>query len=124
MLSANMPALCSSRIWTTPRDSEFNSAFANSSGMAMNEAEHRRDHGQADTVGHQLRIARARLRDALERDDHADDGADQAEQRTGRDAEAQERLEPLELRHLAQHGLRDAQLRDVGVLLDLGSCRP
>ena len=33
--------------------------------------------------------------------------------------EAQERLEALELRHLAQHGLGDAQLRDLGVLLDL-----
>ncbi len=34
--------------------------------------------------------------------------------------EAQERLEALELRNLAQHGLGDPQLGDVGVLLDLG----
>ncbi len=33
--------------------------------------------------------------------------------------EAQERLEALELRNLAQHGFGDAQLGDVGVFLDL-----
>src|SRR5262245_365522 len=59
------------------------------------EAQHRRDHRLADAVGHQTRIARARLGDALEGDDHADHRADQAEQRAGRDREAQERLEAL-----------------------------
>src|SRR4030095_14310535 len=40
------------------------------------EAQPRRDHGRADTVRHELRIARAGFRDRLEGDDHADDRAD------------------------------------------------
>src|SRR5262245_19990185 len=83
------------------------------------QTEQRGDHGHAESVGHELRIARTRLRDALEGQDHADDRADQSEQRTCGDAQAQESLEPLELGNLAQHGLRDPQLGDVGVLLDL-----
>src|SRR5690606_25438143 len=82
------------------------------------EAQHRGDHGLADTGGHQPRVAGARLGDALEGDDHADHGADQAEQRAGRDREAQEGLEALQLRHLAEHRLRDPELGDVRVLLD------
>ena len=60
------------------------------------EAEHRRDHRLADAVGHEPRIARARSHDRAERDDHADDRADEAEQRTGGDGQPQERLEALE----------------------------
>ena len=63
------------------------------------EAEHRRDHRLTDTVGHQFRIARAGLRDALERQDHPDDRTDQSQQRTGGNGQAQERLEALELRN-------------------------
>src|SRR5882672_10178306 len=82
------------------------------------EAEHRGDHRLADAVGHELRIARAGLGDALEGEDHADYRADQAEQRAGRDAQPQERLEALESRHLAEHRLGDPELGHVGILLD------
>src|SRR5262245_34341187 len=82
------------------------------------EPEHRGDHGLADAVRHQARIARARLGDALEGDDHADHGADQPQQRAGRDGEPQQRLEAVEPRDLAQHGLGDAELDDLRVLLD------
>ena len=123
-LSASRPVLCSSRICTTWRDIDARPAFTKSSGIGDAEAEHRRDHRLADAVRHQPRIARARLGDALEGDDHADHGADQAEQRTGRDGEAQERLEALEPRHLAQHRLGDAQLDDLGVLLDASPGSP
>src|SRR5690606_195991 len=75
-------------------------------------------HGLTDTSRHELRIARTGLRDALERDDHADDRTDEAEQRAGRDAEAQERLEALEPRYFAQHGFRDSELGDIRVLFD------
>src|SRR5688572_17124234 len=42
------------------------------------EAEHRRDHRLRDTRGHELGIAGPGLGDALEGEDHADDGADEA----------------------------------------------
>src|SRR5690606_31000997 len=83
------------------------------------EAEHRCNHGLADTARHQPRIARAGFGDALERDDHADDRADQAEQGASRDGEPQKSLEALELRYLANHGFGDPQLSDVGILLDV-----
>src|SRR5688572_6979909 len=51
------------------------------------QAEHRGDHGHADACGHEPRVARARLGDALERQDHADDRADQAEQRARGDTQ-------------------------------------
>src|SRR5262249_3149165 len=66
------------------------------------EAEHRRDHRLRDTGGHQLRIARAGFRDALERDDHPDDRTDQAEQGAGCDREAKAGLEAFELRNLGE----------------------
>src|SRR5690606_32018322 len=75
-----------------------------------------RDHGLADTVGHELRIAGARRDDRVERDDHADDGADPPEQRTGGHRQPQESLEALELRQLAQHRFRTPELGELGAL--------
>ena len=108
--------LCSSRVCVTPRDSDSQTGVDEQQRNRDTEAEHRRDHRLADALGHQARIARARGHDRAERDDHADDGADEAQQRTGRDGEPQERLEALEARDLAQHGFRDAQLGELGVL--------
>ena len=72
------------------------------------ESEHRGDHGLADAGRHELRIARSRLGDALEGDDHTDHGSYKTEQRACSDAKAQEGLEALQSRHLAQDrfGLR------------------
>ena len=96
MAPASRPVLCSSSTCTTPRDIDASARVDEQQRDRDAEAEHGRDHRLPDAVGHQLRVARARLGDALEGDDHADHGADQSEQRTRRDGEAQERLEALE----------------------------
>ena len=106
------------------RDIDARPALAKSSGIAMPRPSTVAIMAGRDAVRHQPRIGGARLGDALEGDDHADHGSDQAEQRAGRDGQAQERLEALELRHLAQHRLGDAQLDDLGVLLDACRDRP
>ena len=121
--SASRPVLCSSRICTMDLEIDCSQALANSSGTAMPRPSNVAIMACEMPFGHELRIAGAGFGDALEGDDHADHGADQAQQRTGRHRESQERLEALEPGHFLEHRLGDAQLHDFGVLLLLDALR-
>src|SRR5690606_20386481 len=77
------------------------------------------DHGLADTVSHQGRVAGCGFRDALEGDDHTHHRTDQTEQRTGRHGEAQEGLKRIKLRNSTRYGFRNPQFSHVRIFFDM-----